>query len=207
MHAGKSRDEPENAVVWSSYPVKEIKYRKSDRDENTLKGTESKNGDRRSEGQGEFSPAEPSDPAKLRHVDQAYRGIHDHGSQRRAGKRREDRTEEDDGQDHRADRHDRVQLATAPHCVADRRPAPATAHRKTLSSSDRKIGHTEGQKLLVTVKRGGVPRLEGAGREDVVGERDHGDSQRGWHQIAKVAGLEMRKLQTAEARVECFRQR
>ena len=100
MHAGKSRDEPENSVVGSSHAVEEIKDRKSDRDENTLKCAEGKDCDCCAERQGQFSAAEPSDPAELRHVDQAYRGIHDHGSQCRTGKRREDRTEEDDGQDH-----------------------------------------------------------------------------------------------------------
>ena len=59
MHAGKSRDEPENSVVGSSHAVEEIKDRKSDRDENTLKCAEGKDCDCRAERQGEFSPAEP----------------------------------------------------------------------------------------------------------------------------------------------------
>jgi hypothetical protein len=184
--------------VGSGDPVQQVKYRECHRDEHALECAESQDGDCRSERQRELRPPETADSSELRHIHETHRGVHDGGSERRGGERREDGPEEHDGQDHHGERRNRVQLAAAPHRIGDRRPAPAAAHRETLCRSDREVGRADGQELLVAVQAAGVPCLERASSENVVGERHHGDSQGCGNELTQIARLDVRELHGRE---------
>ena len=148
-------------------------------------------GDRR-QGNPEVEPGDPRQTSKFGQVDHSEEhGVDDDRSEDGLGQLREERREQDQGQDDEEARDQRGERRPGPGGLVQRAGRQAGRYGHPLDEPRRDIGHTLGDRLLVHVDPVVVAGREGAGVAGGLGEADQDEGHRGDPDLGHVLADEL----------------